>query len=350
MANPYGAITDVSGIEVGHAQRIGDGWLTGVTAVLPPAGTIGAVDVRGGGPGTRETDALASDTLVEAVHAVALCGGSAYGLAAASGVQRWCEEHERGFAVQPGVLVPIVPAAVVFDLGRGGDPRKRPDDQMGYDAATAAAGGEVVTGTVGAGTGTTLGLAGLKGGLGTASVRLGGGIVVGAVAAVNAYGTPCVPDSGELLATPLVPDPALRPVPPRADDTPAPPAGVVTPGGNTTLAVVATNARIPHPQLKRTAMSGHDGLARALRPVHTLVDGDTVFALSTGELDPEPAAIGDWGDARTVGGLAAVQAAAADAVTLAILDGVLSATGVATPAIELPSYLERHPSARPSGW
>lgn len=349
MANPYGAITDIAGIRVGHAQRIGDGWLTGVTAIVPPAGTTAAADVRGGGPGTRETDALAPGTLVDEVHAVTLSGGSAYGLAAATGVQRWCEEHDRGFAVQPGVLVPIVPAAVVFDLGKGGDPAKRPDDQMGYDAAAAAVDGVVDTGTLGAATGASLGLAGLKGGFGTASIRLGGGIVVGAVAVVNAYGSPCVPGSGELLATPYVTEPALRPNPPGAHDTPNPPSEVVTPGGNTTLAVLATNARLPHSQLRRAAQGGHDGMARALHPVHTLVDGDAVFALSTNEVEPEPAAIGDWGGARTVGGLAAVQAAAADAVTLAILDGVLAATGVSTPAVELPSYLERYPSARPAG-
>lgn len=360
-SNPYGAITDVPGIRVGHSERIGDGWLSGVTAVIPPPGTIGAVDVRGGGPGTRETDALAPGTVVDTVDAITLTGGSAFGLASAAGVQRWCEEQGRGVPIRPGIVVPIVPAAVVFDLGKGSDPQARPDAEMGYAAAQAAAAtGELETGCCGAGTGTTLGHSSLKGGIGTASVRLPGGVVVGALAVVNAFGSPCVPGSATLLAAQLVRDPALRPRTPDPDED-ATARGTELPAPlNTTLAVVATNARLTHSQTLRMAAAGQDGIARAIRPAHTLVDGDSVFGLATGEIDPAEAVAGvaampeansdsthvDW----PIGGVAAVQAAAADAVALAILDGILAATGVNTPAITLPAYLERYPSARPPAY
>ncbi|MGH3487079.1 MAG: P1 family peptidase [Actinopolymorphaceae bacterium] len=356
--NPYGAITDVEGLAVGQAERIGAGWLTGVTVVVPPRGTLGAVDVRGGGPGTHETDTLAPGTLVDTVDAVTLAGGSAYGLAAATGVQRWCEEQGRGVPVTAGVLVPIVPAAIVFDLGKGGDHTKRPDADLGYQAAAAASGGVVRTGCVGAGTGTTFGIPALKGGVGTASVDLGGGLVVGALAVANAHGSPCAPGTEALLAAQLVEDEDLRPRTPapaevaayreRRSATSAPLAADPI---NTTLAVVATNAGLTHSQVHRMASAGHDGLARAIRPVHTLVDGDSVFALATGSVDPTAASQpAGWGDAAGVGGVLAVQAAAADAVALAIVDAILAATGVSTPAIQLPSYLERFPSARPPAY
>src|SRR4051794_15847890 len=183
-----GAITDVAGIRVGHVQKSGDGWLSGVTVVLPPPGTVGSVDVRGGGPGTHETDALDPTTLVPTVDAVVLTGGSAYGLASAHGVQRWCEENSRGFPV-PGGVVPIVPAAAIFDLGRGGDFSARPDAELGYEAALDTAGtgegSDVVRGNAGAGTGAAIGGGRFKGGLGTASLTLTGAnarIVVGAIA------------------------------------------------------------------------------------------------------------------------------------------------------------------------
>lgn len=326
--NRYGAITDVPGVRVGSAERVGNGWLTGVSVVVPPAGTVGAVDVRGGGPGTHETDALAPGTLVATVDAVALTGGSAYGLVAAHGVQRWCEEQGTGYTVGPGVVVPIVPAAAVFDLGRGGDPGARPDIGLGYEAAAAASSGAVRTGCVGAGTGALLRTGTLKGGLGTASITLPSGVVVGALVAVNAAGSP-FDAAGRLYGAQWVDDEGLRPV--------VPSGGVVVPplpepaarsGFNTTLAVVATNARLDVAQARRAAGSGHDGLARALRPVHTLLDGDTVFMLATGQV-----ALPDQ-----VGDVAAVQAAAADAVTLAVLDAVLCATSVSTPALTVPSY------------
>ncbi|GAB3414663.1 P1 family peptidase [Flindersiella endophytica] len=365
-SNPYGAITEVPGIQVGHAERIGDGWLSGVTAVIPPPGTIGAVDVRGGGPGTRETDALAPGTLVDTVDAITLTGGSAFGLASATGAQRWCEEQGRGVPIRPGLVVPVVPAAVVFDLGKGGDPQARPDAEMGYAAAAAAAAapGDLRTGCCGAGTGTTLGHSSLKGGIGTACIHLPGGVVVGALAVVNAFGSPCVPGSAALLAAQLVRDKALRPRTPDPDED-ATARGTELPIPlNTTLAVVATNARLTHPQTLRMAAAGQDGIARAIRPAHTLVDGDSVFGLATGEIDPAEAVAGiaamptaggssDSGTANTpwpIGGVAAVQAAAADAVALAILDGILAATGVSTPAVTIPAYLERYPSARPPAY
>ncbi len=351
-----GGLTDVEGVRVGHVQRIGDGWLSGVTVVLPPPGTVGAVDVRGGGPGTHETDALDPSTLVPTVDAVCLTGGSAYGLAAAGGVQRWCEEHGLGFPVGPpedprSVLVPIVPAAAIFDLGRGGDPGARPDAGMGYAAAAAAGACDAATspsrGGVGAGTGAVLAGRLLKGGVGTASVRLPGGIVVGALAVVNALGSPFDPVTGALLGAGFVPPGLARPGMPVATEAERlaelmrRTAGGPASGGspvNTTLAVVATNVRLDPARARRTAMAAHDGLARALAPVHTLLDGDTVFVLSTGQLAlPE----------EDVPALVGVQAAAADAVLLAVLDGVLSARATRTPALNVPGYLDVCPSALP---
>ncbi len=300
-----GSITDVPGIRVGQAQRASAGWLTGVSVVLPPPGSIGSVDVRGGGPGTHETDALDPTTLVATVDAVVLTGGSAYGLAAAGGVQRWCEENGRGFAV-PGGVVPIVPAAAIFDLGRGGDFSARPSADMGYeaalDAAGSAAGADVVRGNVGAGTGAAIGAGRFKGGLGSASVRLSGEnshIVVGALAVVNAAGIPWQPGA---------------------------PATIAGEGLNTTLAVVASNATLTVAEAKRTATAAHAGMARALNPVHTLADGDTIFALSTcaDTLVSNPKV--------ALAALIELQSAAAEAVRLAILDGVAQASEVETPA------------------
>jgi L-aminopeptidase/D-esterase-like protein len=317
-AGTQGKITDVPGVRVGHQQKSDGGWLSGVTVVLPPAGTVGSVDVRGGGPGTHETDALDPTTLVSAVDAVVLTGGSAYGLVTAHGVQRWCEEQGRGFAVTGGV-VPIVPAAAIFDLGRGGDFSARPDEAMGYAAAVAAGaqaeGHDVERGNVGAGTGAVIGRGKYKGGVGTASVTLENGVVVGALAVVNALGLPLVEpgattgDFDEL------------------NQRDAPPAL------NTTLVVVATNAVLDVAECKRTASAAHAGLARALNPSHTLADGDTVFCLATGgqELDRSTEA------ARQIS-LITLQSAAADVVRLAILDGVGSAQPVTTPAGEFGAY------------
>src|SRR6476469_7186854 len=188
-----GTLSDVPGVRVGHVERTADGWLTGVTVVLPPPGTVGSVDVQGGGPATHETDALDPTTLVRTVDAVVLTGGSAYGLASATGAQAWCEENGRGFAV-PGGVVSIVPAAAIFDLGRGGNFSARPTPEMGYAAAAAAAaqgeGHDVGRCNTGAGTGALSGRGQYKGGVGTASVTLENGVVVGALAIVNALGLP----------------------------------------------------------------------------------------------------------------------------------------------------------------
>lgn len=351
----WGSVTDVPGVGLGHATRVGDGALTGVTVVLPPPGTVGSVDVRGGGPGTHETDALDPSTLVPTVDAVVLTGGSAFGLAAAAGVQAWLEEQGRGFTVRmpdgaTPLVVPIVPAACVFDLGRGGDPTARPDVVLGRSAVQEAAdpAGPVaahqVRGAVGAGTGALAGFQALKGGAGTAALAgpahgLPEGVVVGAVAVVNALGSPVDPVTGALLGTAFVPAGLVRPHPPTADEAarlaPPDPADAAAPGTATTLAVVVTNARLDVAQCRRAATAGHDGIARAVRPAHTLFDGDTVFALATGAVEVGLADV------------AAVQAAAADAVLLACLDAVLAADAVRTPTVDVPGYLDVCPSAAP---
>ncbi|NUU30374.1 P1 family peptidase [Arthrobacter sp. C9C5] len=344
------AITDVPGIRVGHASRTGEGWLSGVTVVLPPPGTAGSVDVRGGGPGTHETDALDPTTLSTAVDAVVLTGGSAFGLAAAHGAQRWCEEQGRGFAV-PGGVVPIVPAAAIFDLGRGGDFAARPDEAMGYaataDAAARQDGHDVERGNVGAGTGAAIGRGTYKGGVGTASITLNnisadGPVVVGAIAVVNALGLP-FDASAATAAKSAEPEPAAQPEPGsvrlcdegastrRVSDAPS--AQPDLPPLNTTLVVVATNAILDKAECKRTASAAHAGLARALDPSHTLADGDTVFALSTGAV-----ALDRGTESARQLSLITLQSAAADVVRLAILDGIAAAAEVETPAGRFRAY------------
>lgn len=315
-----GKITDVPGLRVGQEQKADGGWLSGVTVVLPPPGTAGSVDVRGGGPATHETDALDATALVSTVDAVVLTGGSAYGLVTARGVQRWCEEQGRGFAVEGGV-VPIVPAASIFDLGRGGDFSARPDEAMGYAAAAAAGaeteGHDVGRGNVGAGTGALLARRQFKGGVGTASITLeevspDGPVVVGALAVVNALGTKFSP--------PVEPD----------LDTPTQQEGMPL---NTTLVVVATNAVLDKAECKRTASAAHAGIARALHPSHTLADGDVVFSLATGQVPLDRST----DEARYVS-LITLQSAAADVVRSAILDGISSAETITTPAGTFPAY------------
>ncbi|TDL41361.1 P1 family peptidase [Arthrobacter nitrophenolicus] len=314
-----GSLTDVPGVRVGQVHKTGAGWLTGVTVVLPPPGTVGSVDVQGGGPATHETDALDPTSLVSQVDAVVLTGGSAYGLASAAGVQRWCEESGRGFAV-PGGVVPIVPAAAIFDLGRGGDFSARPTPEMGYAAAAAAAaeaeGHDVERGNVGAGTGALIGRT-FKGGVGTASATLEGGVVVGALAVVNALGLPLVEHS------------VVEPVETRSRDF----GKLNHQGLNTTLVVVATNAVLDAAECKRTAAASHAGIARALNPSHTIADGDTVFCLATGGV-----ALDRSDETARQISLITLQSAAADVVRLAILDGVASAEPVSTPAGDYGAY------------
>ncbi|NEB93590.1 P1 family peptidase [Streptomyces bauhiniae] len=333
-----GALTDVDGVRVGHAGRRGGGWLSGVTVVLAPeGGAVAAVDVRGGGPGTKETDALDPRNVVQRVDAVVLAGGSAYGLDAASGVMAWLEERGRGVRVGPeaGHVVPVVPAACLFDLGRGGDFRARPDAAMGRaaveTAAASAPGGRVAEGSVGAGTGAVAGC--LKGGVGTASTVLASGITVSALVVVNSAGDVLDAETGvlygELFEGPVTcPEPGVREAAGRRLAEVA--ARNAPPPLNTTLAVVATDADLGKAQAQKVAGTAHDGIARAVRPVHLLHDGDTVFTLATGArpLGPEPTALNE------------ILAAGADLVTRAITRAVRAARPVSEPGGAWPSYEE----------
>lgn len=343
------ALTDVPGLLVGQARLAGDGGLTGVTVVLPPpGGAVAGVDVRGGGPGTRETDALDPRNLVERVDAVVLAGGSAFGLAAADGVMGWLEERQRGFRVGPAPeqVVPVVPAAVLFDLGRGGNWRARPDAALGRAAAEAAeaAGVEVSEGNHGAGTGAVAG--GVKGGIGTAGMRLASGATVAALAAVNASGSVLDPATGALYGDPGRVPPAevhteavrRLTAAQRESDRRAPQS--LAPPLNTTLAVVATDAALTPAQAQKLAGTAHDGLARAIRPVHLLTDGDTVFALATGE---RPLATGDF-PALAVN---EVLAAGAEVLCRAVVRAVLAAETTDTPGGLFPSYRDLYPGLHP---
>jgi L-aminopeptidase/D-esterase-like protein len=361
---PLGSITGVAGVRVGHHQRAGAGWQTGTTVVIVPGGATPGVSVRGGGPGTRETDALRPEHLVEQIHAVCLTGGSAYGLAAADGVVAWLEEQGLGFPIgdpaDPVGVVPVVPAAVVFDLGRGGRFGNRPDAGFGRRAAGAARSDQRRWGAVGAGTGTRAG--GLQGGVGTASTVvvvpgavIGDGdtdvaVTVGAVAVVNANGSPVDPSTGlpwdgagttaDLvtaldLRRPSTPDRArLRSVL----------AGQAVPSLNTTIGVVATSARLTKAEVSKLADVAHDGLARAIRPAHSMTDGDTVFGLATGEVElgNRPAAI--RAESSRPRALNLLLAAAADTFAAACVHAVVAATGRGS----APAYLDLCPTARGS--
>lgn len=283
------AITAVPGLRVGHASDpVG---LTGCTVVLCPRGAVVGVDVRGSSPGTRETDLCRPGALVERAQAVLLTGGSAFGLAAATGVMQYLEERELGFPTAAGP-VPIVPAAVLYDLGLG-SARARPDAAMGYQAAVAAEDGPVAMGNVGAGTGATVGkLLGferaMKGGLGTAAVQLAGGVVVGAIVALNAAGDIYDPSGGQIVAGARGEGGFLDISRSLMDGRTA----RALAGENTTIACVATNAALTKEQAVKVAQMAHNGLARTIDPVHTMYDGDTVFALSYGELAGDTTLIG----------------------------------------------------------
>ncbi|BDX31012.1 hypothetical protein TUM20985_15590 [Mycobacterium antarcticum] len=339
-----GSITDVSGILVGNHHRLdadatlGTGWACGTTVVLTPPGTTGAVDVRGGAPGTRETDLLDPANSVRYVDAVVLTGGSAYGLAAADGVMQWLEQHDRG-VVMDGGLVPIVPAAVIFDLPVGGW-QCRPTAEFGF-AAAEAAGVEVPVGNVGAGVGARAGV--LKGGLGTASVTLDElGVTVGAIVAVNSAGNVVDPQTGLPWMADLIA--ALGLTAPPADEIAAYAARDADESPlNTTIAVIATDAALSKAACKRVAVAAQDGLARTMRPAHTPLDGDTVFVLSTGavEIVPTgkgvtPAAMSPETKLTTI-----VGAAAADCLARAVMVGALAAETVAG----IPTYRSMLPGA-----
>jgi L-aminopeptidase/D-esterase-like protein len=308
-------LTAVPGIKVGHftlPERP-----TGCTVVLTEAGVVAGVDVRGAAPGTRETDLLAPVNTVDKVHAIVLAGGSAFGLDAASGVVRFLDERRIGF--ETGVArVPIVPAAILFDLGIG-DARIRPTADCGYRAASAAGSGPVAEGSVGAGAGATLGkLAGaeraMKGGVGTAAIALPDGLVVAALAAVNAVGDVIDPATGRVVAGVRTADgKGLADV--RTMLRGGTLKSISRPGQNTTLVVVATNARLSKTEATKVAQMAHDGLARTISPAHTPFDGDTVFALATAA-HPGPS------DLVTLGSLAA------EVVADAVLRAVRTARGL----------------------
>jgi len=312
-------LTAVPGLKVGHftlSQRP-----TGCTVILAESGAIGGVDVRGSAPGTRETDLLNPVNTVERVHAIVLAGGSAFGLDAASGVMRYLDERGIGFKVVSHgipVTVPIVPAAVLIDLGVGGNPKVRPDAECGYQAAVAATDAPVTEGSVGAGAGATVGkLAGyqraMKGGLGTAALHMPDGLVVAAIVAVNALGDVIDPDTGAVVAGVRTPDGrGLADARVLLHDERTAPGPL---GGNTTIGVVATNRALTKIQATKIAQMAQDGLARAIYPVHTPADGDTIFALSTG-VDTGPVDVGRIG------------ALAADVMAEAILRAVKQATGL----------------------
>jgi len=322
-----GSITDVAGLKVGH--HTDPRRPTGCTVVLCEAGVVCGVDVRGAAPGTRETDLLAPGNLVDRVHAVLLAGGSAFGLDAAGGVMRWLDEHGHGFTVGPA-RVPIVPAAVLFDLWLG-DARIRPDAQAGFAACEAASDQPPAQGNAGAGAGATVGkLFGIahamKGGIGTASLDVNG-VRIAAIVAVNAAGDVIDPASARVVAGSRQLDGRT----PRRI-TAALARGLMPPnilaGAATTIGIVATDAALDKAACARLATMSHDGLARCIDPVHTASDGDTMFALATG------------GSRRTLP-LTVLGALAAEVAQRAVLNGVRAAGGVSEPPL---------PSAQDLGW
>lgn len=332
---PRNALTDVPGIRVGHAQDMA--LLSGTTVVLPDEPAVAAVDCRGGGPGTRETDALQPSTLVEVAHAIVFSGGSAHGLEAASGVSAWLNEQGRGFPVGQGMVVPIVPAAILFDLHNGGD-KTRMGERTYFElgkAAVAAGAEECQLGNVGAGTGAKCGS--LKGGIGSASLVHGSGWIVGALAAVNAFGSATLPGRPEFWAWPLERNGEFGNRLPPAPEAELPldynfegPFQELT---NTTLAVVAVNAKLSRAQAQRLAIMAQDGLARALRPVHTPFDGDTVFVLATGVQALSPK--------NPVADVARLGQMGADCVARAIARGVYEAKTLG----RHPGYQQTYPSS-----
>jgi L-aminopeptidase/D-esterase-like protein len=328
-------ITDVPGLEVGNAGDAGE--RSGVTVILPRGRAVCGVDSRGGAPGTRETDALDPTCLVDAVDAVVLSGGSVYGLDAASGVTAWLGARDRGFRLAEGVPAsPVVPAAILFDLANGGDKSwglDPPYRRLGIEACEAA-GIEFGLGNVGAGLGAVAGS--LKGGLGSASATLPGGATVGALVAVNAFGSVIAPGSGAFWAAPYEQGAEFGGLGPATLDPGADiwagtkrDAGATAPGANTTIGVVATDVALTPAEARRLAIMAQDGLARAIRPVHTPLDGDTLFALSTAARplrEPRPTVLAELG------------AVAADTVARAVARAVWAAETVGG----IVSWRDRH--------
>jgi L-aminopeptidase/D-esterase-like protein len=313
-------LTAVDGLKVGSYTL--PGGTTGCTVILVDgAGATGGVSQRGGAPGTRETDLLSPLNMVDKVNAIVLSGGSAFGLDAATGTVKWLEEHNIGWDV--GIAkVPIVPAAILFDLPIGNNAKNHPGADCGYKAVEAATTSPVAMGTVGAGSGATVGkMAGpkgmMKGGLGSAAIRMPNGLVVGAIVAVNAVGDILDPDTGKIVAGARGPDGAF------ADARTLLRSGALMqrPGAsprvveNTTIGLVATNAKLTKAQAGRVALMGDDGYARAIYPSHTMADGDTVFSLATGTWDGDA-------DVSLVGALAA------DVMSKALVQAVTQATGL----------------------
>ncbi|NLG55502.1 MAG: P1 family peptidase [Rhodococcus sp.] len=348
---PTNSIIDVTGLRVGHhtqldddvtvgtSQVAGTGRACGTTVVLVPDGAVAGVDVRGGGPGTRETDLLAPENSVQHVHAIVLSGGSVYGLAAADGVVRWLEEHGNGIAMGgPGMVVPIVPAAVIFDLPVG-QWQARPDSTFGYLAAASASSSSCPTGTVGAGTGARAGS--IKGGVGTASATItagaAAGVTVAALMVANPVGMVINPRTGLLWGNPS------DPLQPPNDQEVAAAADLAAKGTvlNTTIGVVATDAALPKAACRRIAVAGHDGLARTVRPAHSPLDGDTIFALATGTRTPAEEIPAQPGFTADLAVRTAVCEVAADVVEQAIANALIDATSVAA----IPTYRDLYPSA-----
>ena len=314
-------LTDVGGILVGHYTDTTA--VSGVTVVVCPKGAVAGVDVRGSAPGTRETDLMAPHNLVEKAQAVVLSGGSVFGLSAADGVTRWLAEEGYGFPLDQGFVAPIVPAAVLYDLGRGKDFIPPISADWGRWACEGAGDYPVQTGSVGAGTGAMS--HSIKGGLGTASLILDSGITVAALVAVNSDGSVINPDSGRPWEIGLEVDDEFGNQGRRTVQLPPPPGS--EPAKNTTIGIIATDAALSAPQTQKVAQMAHDGMARAIRPAHTMFDGDTIFCLATGQKEL-PEAPGFFIAPRALS-LNELGHAAANCMSRAIISAILNAHSLA---------------------
>jgi L-aminopeptidase/D-esterase-like protein len=317
----YNGLTDVDGLLVGHYTD--STAVSGMTVILCPDGAAAAVDVRGGAPGTRETDVLDPVNLVEKVQAIVLSGGSVYGLSAADGVLRWLSEKGWGFPLGDGHVAPIVPAAVLYDLGRGPQFVPPISAEWGRLACEAAGSGPVAMGCVGAGTGAMAG--GIKSGLGTASIVLASGITVAALMAVNPAGSVINPVSGRPWEIAMELGGEFGELGRCSVRLPAEPAG--RPARNTTIGVIATDAALTKVQALKVAQMAHDGLARAIRPAHTMFDGDTLFCMATGRR-PLPE-IQEFFISAQAQSISEIGHAAADCTTRAVIHAVLQAQTLA---------------------